>query len=354
MAEITLYPNANAVDGEVSITDQDTTWATIHDTATGNRVNVAPGGDPYPCARIHCSATTNQWQHMFRSAFQFDVSSLEGATINSAIFSVYAKVIVDEISGSQSITLVNTAPASATTLVVADYTDGVEMGTTIYSAARALSSMSINQYEAWTLNATAITALQSAVDAAGIFKTGLRHEADRANSAPTWGNSLNSGLTIYFSGYTGTDYDPKLVIDYTPATTTDYSRGDENVLPAADDDLENLFTAQEYLDVATDDATRVSQTATDENAIFLFKDQNDNNTDQIDVSWNGQSDLAPSQSPVYLQVYNRTTTSWETVDTDDASNADTDFDLTATISIGLNNYYDVSNWVSYRIYQEAI
>ena len=130
--------------------------------------------------------------------------------------------------------------------------------------------------------------------------------------------------------------------------------GDENVLPANNDnDLENLFTHQNYLDVADDDATRVEQCATDEFTIFLFKDKNDNNTDDIAVTWNGQSDLAPSSSTVYLQVFNRTTTTWENEDSESVEGANTDFDLEGEITANHGDYYDASNWVAWRVYQEA-
>ena len=127
-----------------------------------------------------------------------------------------------------------------------------------------------------------------------------------------------------------------------------------NVLPGDDADLENLFTAQEYLDVALNDETRVAQTSTDEYAIFEFKDKNDNNTDPIQVTWEGQSDLAPSSSSVVLQIYNRIGATWVDVDTESLAGANTDFELTATISTDLGNYYDVDNWVAFRVYQNAV
>jgi len=117
--------------------------------------------------------------------------------------------------------------------------------------------------------------------------------------------------------------------------------------------LENIYTYQEYEDVSVSDDTRVSQSATDENAVHLYKKQNSNNTDQIDILWEGQTDIAPSLSAVYLQIYNRTLTEWETIDSDNISNADTDFELTGSITASLSDYYDESNWVAVRVYQEG-
>lgn len=132
-----------------------------------------------------------------------------------------------------------------------------------------------------------------------------------------------------------------------------YSRGDEPSLPTNDNNLENLFTSQEYADVATSNDVRVAQTATDEYALFEFKDKNDNSTDEITPSWEGQSDLAPSSSTIFLQIFNRTSGAWETLDSESAEVANTDFTLSGTQSTNLSNYYDADNFVSCRVYQEA-
>lgn len=129
--------------------------------------------------------------------------------------------------------------------------------------------------------------------------------------------------------------------------------GDEASLPENDDDLENAFTYQNYLDVEVDDSTRVEQCATDEYSIFVFKDKNSNNTDGISVLWNGQSDLAPSSSVVKLQIWNRTDQEWADVDEDNETAANTDFNLQGTISSDLDKYYDANYWVAFRVYQEA-
>jgi hypothetical protein len=125
-------------------------------------------------------------------------------------------------------------------------------------------------------------------------------------------------------------------------------------LPANDADLENIFIWQEYVNVSTDDEIRVAQTATDQFSVFLFKDKATTNTKAINVSWNGQSDRAPSSSAVYLQIFNRTSGLWETLDSDNATAVNTDFALSGVKSTGLTNYYDANFWVACRVYQEAI
>jgi len=132
-----------------------------------------------------------------------------------------------------------------------------------------------------------------------------------------------------------------------------YTRGDIAALPVDDADLETAFTDQDYTDVATDDEALVVQTATtDKYAAFLFKDKNtEQNT--ITIQWKGQSNLAPSDSTIYLQIYNRTTPAWETIDSDNVTGANTDLELEDQIAADLDDYFDEDFQVSCRVYQEA-
>jgi len=103
--------------------------------------------------------------------------------------------------------------------------------------------------------------------------------------------------------------------------------------------------------VADKDDVRVGQTGMGQYMIHQFKDfVGANNTCQLE--WEGQSSLAPSSSRVYLQIFNRNTPAWETVDSDNTSNADTDFTLTAE-KADLTHYKDASNVICCRVYQEA-
>lgn len=129
--------------------------------------------------------------------------------------------------------------------------------------------------------------------------------------------------------------------------------GDENVLPGDTNDLENLYGGHNYEDVKNDDAVRVEQCATDEFTIHLFKDQNSNSTDDIDVSWNGQTDWAPNESTVFLQIWNNNDGSWENLDSDNVTVVNQDFTLTGSIVANQSYYYLAGNWVACRVYQEA-
>ena len=150
---------------------------------------------------------------------------------------------------------------------------------------------------------------------------------------------------------------PSASISSTPSASpsagyTGYTRGDENVLPADDTDLETTYSGQNVTDVATKNNVRVDQTATEEYMIHQYKNfVSDNSACQLE--WEGQTTLAPASSIVYLQIYNRNSTTWENVDSDNSSAVDTDFILIGEIA-DLTNYKDTSDVISCRIYQEAL
>jgi hypothetical protein len=130
-----------------------------------------------------------------------------------------------------------------------------------------------------------------------------------------------------------------------------YSYGSLFDLPTNADDLANIYTEQNITDVASDNAVRVPATGTSRYTIHEFKDQNDNNSDYIELAWNGQSSVATTLQPMYLEIYNQTSNEWEQVDSDNTTSADTDFNLTATINTNMTDYYDVDNYVTARVYQ---
>lgn len=130
-----------------------------------------------------------------------------------------------------------------------------------------------------------------------------------------------------------------------------YTRYHYAALPGNDTDLTTTYSAQDITDVSTDDGTRVSQLATGEYAIHQYKDYATPYNYAVFL-WNGQTNIPCSTSTVYLQIYNRNTTTWDTIDSDSTTGANTDFDLTATVS-SLTNYKDGNSVVACRVYQLA-
>lgn len=137
----------------------------------------------------------------------------------------------------------------------------------------------------------------------------------------------------------------------------DYTRGDEATLPANDNDLQTAFTAQDITDVATDNNVYVLQTALstgEEFALFLFKDTHPDSLGTIILQCIAKSDIAPTQSTVFLQIFNRNSVTWETLDSDNVTAANVEFTLNGEQSANLADYYDASNIIAARVYQEAM
>jgi len=149
----------------------------------------------------------------------------------------------------------------------------------------------------------------------------------------------NSGRTLYIEGYAG---------DY-------YSKESSSDLETNDTPLTTQFSEQEYTTVRTDDDNYVDLQGTAQYMKFLFKELNENETNEqkFNIIWRGKSSLAPSSATVYLQVYNRTSGLWETLDSDSTTSANTKFTLTGTKSTNLSGYYDSNYVISVRVYQDV-
>lgn len=130
-------------------------------------------------------------------------------------------------------------------------------------------------------------------------------------------------------------------------TPENYTASDEASLPTNANDLSTAITLS---DVDTDDNTYYETTGSNF-VIHQFKYTHTNSTDDIEITWRGRTSLAPSTATVTLQIYNYNSTSWENLDTDSSTAADTEFVLTATQSTNLANYYS-SNVVAARVYQD--
>lgn len=121
-------------------------------------------------------------------------------------------------------------------------------------------------------------------------------------------------------------------------------------LPSDDTELATPFTTTDYDYVEADDTDYVNQTAVSI-AVFLFKYKNPAEQSAT-ITWKGQTDLAPSTSTVYLQIYNYTLTQWETLGSNNSSSANIDFTLTGFKAAGATDYYDAQGYMALRTYQE--
>lgn len=123
------------------------------------------------------------------------------------------------------------------------------------------------------------------------------------------------------------------------------------MLPTNTSDLEIIYSEIDEEDVSEDDGTYQCQSGLNEYLIHQFKFVSPNKQKSITVLVNLKTSLEPTISTVYLQVYNVSNTTWETIDSDSTSAPDTDFNLTAEITNNVSNYYDTDRIVTFRVYQ---
>jgi len=131
-----------------------------------------------------------------------------------------------------------------------------------------------------------------------------------------------------------------------------YSSGSEDTLPVNTTNLGSPYTDTDVTNVSTDDGVRVCQTG-EGYVLHLFKAYAPTNNGAIKLTWNGQTDLAPSTSPVFLQIYNYNTASYETLDAETLESTAIDFDLIGNVNSSVVNYYGPGNLVIARVYQET-
>ena len=181
------------------------------------------------------------------------------------------------------------------------------------------------------------------------------------------GTDANSERSLYLQGESSSNSERGLYLQgkltnnserglYLEGYVSDfYTRESASDLESDDANLTTVFSEQEYTDVATDDDVFVDLEGNGVYQKFLFKEYNEdnNNTDNFVITWKGKTTLAPSDSSVYLQIYNRDTPSWETIDTESSANANTEFTLSGIKTTSLSDYYDESYVVDCRVYQEA-
>jgi hypothetical protein len=165
-------------------------------------------------------------------------------------------------------------------------------------------------------------------------------------STEGWGIPFDPLSIATFGYYSGSE----------EPVTIEYSREFTNSLPVDNATLDILYSGAEVTEVGIDNDTYVSVGANAFRGIYKihqFKYQHTNNTDSINIMIQAKTDLAPSSSTVYFQIYNTNTNEWETIDSNGVAAANVEFELSGGKSVNVANYYAAENWVSARIYQET-
>jgi hypothetical protein len=182
-----------------------------------------------------------------------------------------------------------------------------------------------------------------------IFSTGSSVCVVKANIKVTDNTKLNYVKANLFLQLTKLNY-VKADIG-----TKIYTKTAQVSLPSDSANLTTAYTTQEYVNVATLDGDRTSLNTTSAYyVIHQYKDKHSNSVATITPSWTGQSDTAASICTIYLQIYNVNSATWETLDSDNSTGANTNITLIGSITTNISNYYATGNWVTCRVYQRNI
>lgn len=219
----TGYPDpdtgATTVDGRLTRgeTPPDATWSLLRD-GVGTDTFPATAGDDY-CGFI--TGTSEEYASLNRSIFTIDTSSIPaeggigGSVISSAVFSVYGTV-KNESDVTSAVTIVNSTPAANNDLGTSDYSN---LGSAGIGSEISNSAFSTAGYNNFTISDF------SAIVGGGITKLGLRESNYDLNDVDP-GDSKVSEFQGYYADQTGTEQDPKLVVEYEIAGDVDFPADD--------------------------------------------------------------------------------------------------------------------------------
>ncbi len=223
---LTVYPDASTggttVDGDVGEQSlAGTTWPSITGAAGDQHSDTSALIRTY---YQYADSGEPDFSLLYRGILLFDTSSLgSDATVSSATVSLFGQAKYNQSSSegsghpdSTSINVYTSTPASDNDLANADY---AQIGTTAQATAIEYSSFSASGYNNFTLNATGL----SNISKTGITKFGTREASyDVTGTTPPCAGFCTTeveGYIFYSADQAGTDNDPKLVINYTPAVS---------------------------------------------------------------------------------------------------------------------------------------
>jgi len=232
MSETTFKPDAHpestCCDGIVlkipSNPERLLTWAEMLTTGTnaiwgraaydGGDAAPPPGRGGFAIGAHEGDVGAEKFDDLERGVFIFDISPIIGKTVVSAYIDLYGwektEYAGNEISPSANIYGITTATGAS--LTYTDF-DGVE-STPFCDTAIAYASWSITGFNRYILNDNGVSHLDNALYAGGIAKFCFREvNYDVGGVEPTPTGYISTRMR-YYNAEQGTDYAPRLVINY--------------------------------------------------------------------------------------------------------------------------------------------
>ena len=217
---LTSYPDAGSgvttCDGYTLHGDGFTNYTFANLIAGAGEASSVDGTAIYLARLRNTTGTpTNRFRYLYRGLLTFDTSSLTSGAEVSAVTLTLEGVIKNNGLGESSLEIVSSAPASNNNIVNGDHDS---LGSTSFSS-KAYGDYSAGGYPPgggsdndFTFNASGI----AHVSKTGITCLGTRIGWDLNGSfTGSWSATGDTYYTCVSADYTGTSYDPKLVVTYT-------------------------------------------------------------------------------------------------------------------------------------------
>lgn len=207
----TFYPDPNpestSVDGSCQEASIHTSWASIHDLTACDGSDDLDTNIP---VRARATATSNNFDRLYRGYFLFDTSAITDTdVVSSATLSLKGQNTEIDTAGTAQVAIVASTPASNTAIATGDFD---QVGTTQLATNMTVTAWSASAYNDFALNASGV----AAITATGVSKFGLRFEKDRANDS-TWSSGLDMYVEVSPAETALTTSDPKLVVVHAAA-----------------------------------------------------------------------------------------------------------------------------------------
>jgi hypothetical protein len=130
-----------------------------------------------------------------------------------------------------------------------------------------------------------------------------------------------------------------------------YSYGSYDILPSDNAPLSHIYTGAEVTTVSTVDGVFVNETSNRAYGIHQFAHSVANLSAALKPSWTGKIGRPASVAPVTMQVYNLSTSRWETLASNTTAAGGSVISLTGTSGAPTAHYYDGSMLCYVRVYQ---
>lgn len=298
---------------------------------------------------VQTIAVTNVWasvdyvpqlMNTTTSTSSTSASTISTSSTSSSVSSTSSSISSTSTSNSTSSTSQSTSSTSSSISSTSSSTSSTSQSSTSSSTSISSTSSSISSTStsstsiSSTSSSTSISSTSSSISSTSSSVSSTSHSTSSTSFSSTSSSSSTSTTTF-------------------PPPNVDYDYQDSLVLTTSAADLQSDLNAYQVSNLSTDDGDYFIQRGSKFTALH-FQRQATSNTQNINIIWKGRSTESSIVSPIYLQVFNLNSAQWETLDYDNTKPADTDYILWFNITSNLSNYYDSTNQVTCRIYQQVI